>query len=131
VRGDSGATASLPAAPASSLPAPDDLQERIEALANDAPNQQDHDSGVQLAVQVVVGAANPIHALAVMERNVPAWWRAMRAGRARMKTLRYVVQDGDWIREPPEKQFRVYDPMDEVERKMGIDVKALAEAKKF
>jgi NADH:ubiquinone oxidoreductase subunit len=54
-----------------------------------------------MAVQAVISAANPEHALATMEANIPAWWRAMREGRVRLKPLRYVIMDRDWIREAP------------------------------
>lgn|GEM_PF-2556618 len=82
-------------------PAPPDTHRRIKALADTAPNQQDYRQGMQLAVQAVISAADPEDALAAMERNIPGWWEAMRAGRARLKPLRYVIVDGDWMREAP------------------------------
>ena len=106
--------------PASNLPAPDDTSERLEALAKDAPNQQDYQQGINAAAQAIISAGNPMLALGTMERNIPGWWAAMREGRVRMKPLRYVIQDGDWTREAPNppapKQSTRYDVMDEVRK---------------
>ncbi len=86
---------------AANKPTPPDLRTRIAKLAEAAPNQQNFRGGIDLAVQTVQSAADPAHALATMERTVPGWWDAMRDGRVRSKPLRYVVQDGDWMREAP------------------------------
>lgn len=83
-------------------PIPADFRQRIHLLADDAPDPQDYQAGVDLAVQLVMGSANPKTTLDLMEANVPAWWAAMRGGMARVKTFRYLVKDSDWMKRPRE-----------------------------
>jgi len=82
---------------------PSDLKKRILALAENAPNQQSFKGGVDLAIQTVLSSADPSRAIETMEHNIPGWWQAMRDGRAgvRSKCLRWLIQDGDWLREAP------------------------------
>ncbi len=82
---------------------PLDAEQRIRKLADDAPNPQDFETGVGLAVQELVSSANPEATLAAMEVNIPLWWTAMRDGRVRKKPLRFVIKDGDYLRLPPER----------------------------
>lgn len=81
---------------------PKDLEARIRALADTAPDQQDYLSGVQCATEAVRSAVHPERCLVAMEASIPLWYEAMRDGRARTKTLRYLIVDNDWTRRPRE-----------------------------
>lgn len=83
-------------------PLPEDAEQRIRAIADDAPDQQDYEFGVGQAVQHLISSANPETTLQAMEANIPAWWQAMRDGRARIKSMRYVIVDRDYLRKPRE-----------------------------
>jgi hypothetical protein len=102
-------TRALPISP--NLPPPEDLESRLIKIAEDAPNQQDYQKGVDLAAQTVISASDPIRALETMERTIPGWWLAMLEGRARSKCLRYVIQDGDWMRDPPAPKRSIMDDL--------------------
>jgi hypothetical protein len=84
--------------------APPDTERRIRALAEDQPNPQDFEAGIDRAVQEVLSSANPGKTLATLEENCPLWWRAMRESwpGVKLKPLRYVVQDRDYLRRPRE-----------------------------
>lgn len=85
---------------------PEDTETRIRQLANDQPNPQDFEPGINRAVQEVLSSANPLITLASMEENLPHWWAAMREGRVRSKPLGYVITDGDYLRKPPSNKRR-------------------------
>ncbi len=53
-------------------------------------------------MQHVTGAANPVKVLSDMEANIPLWWAAMRESTARMKPMRFVILDLDYLRKPRE-----------------------------
>lgn len=80
---------------------PDDTEQRIRKLADQQPNPQDFERGVNRAVQEVIGSGNPLVTIAAMESNLPRWWEAMREGRVKLKPLGYVIADGDYLRLPP------------------------------
>jgi hypothetical protein len=82
--------------------APPDTERRIRSLAESQPDPQDFDRGINRAVQEVAGSGNPAATLTAMEENLPAWWDAMRDGRAKVKPLSYVIADRDYIRRPRE-----------------------------
>lgn len=79
---------------------PDDTETQLRKIADDCPNQQDYQFGVDLAVQHVLSSANPETTLRAMTDNLPLWWAAMREGRARAKSMRYVIVDLDYLRVP-------------------------------
>lgn len=84
-------------------PIPQDAERRIRSLADVAPDQQDYERGVDMAIQHIVNSANPETTLVAMEANIPAWWEAMRDGRARTKPMRFVIVDLDYLRRPREQ----------------------------
>lgn len=81
-------------------PTPSNVEQRIRALADTQPDLQDYEPGISRAVQEIAGSANPDTTLRAMEENLPLWWAAMRDGRAKVKKLRYVIGDGDYLRQP-------------------------------
>jgi hypothetical protein len=95
--------ATAPSAPIPIRPEiPEAEESRIRKLAAKAPDPQDFELGIQIAVQELVGSVNPESTLAAMEENIPLWWNAMRDGRAKTKTLRWLIRDRDYLRRPRE-----------------------------
>ncbi len=102
--------------PAGNEPLPDDAEMRIRKLADDQPDPQEFETGVRLAIQELLSAVNPAKTLATMEANLPAWWEAMRDGRVRMKPMRWVIYERDYLRrprEPTERKAAARDPIAE------------------
>lgn len=91
-----------PLAPTPIKTIPPDAEQRIRRIADDAPDPQDYEIGVRLAVQELVSSVNPAKTLTAMEQAIPLWWSAMREGRARIKPLRFVITDRDYLRKPRE-----------------------------
>jgi hypothetical protein len=91
---------SLPV-PATNAKLPDRIEERVRILADSAPNQEGYEIGIRLAVQTLLSSEDPERALLTMERNIPAWFAAMTAGKARLKPLRFLIADKDWLRPAP------------------------------
>lgn len=77
-----------------------DAESKIRRLAEDCPDQQDFETGVDCAVRALMSSANPATTLRTMQDNLPLWWAAMREGRARTKPMRYVIVDKDYLRVP-------------------------------
>lgn len=94
--------APTPIRPTAIRPAAPDAEQRIRALAEQQPDLQDFEIGVNRAVQEIADSANPETTLRTLEENLPMWWAAMRDGRAKPKKLRYVISDGDYLRRPRE-----------------------------
>lgn len=88
------------AGPDSSFPS--DCEDRIRALADKCPDSQDYESGVQVGIEQVKSSMKPAALLRDMEANVPLWFEAMREGRARNKTFRYILIDRDYLKRPRE-----------------------------
>jgi hypothetical protein len=98
-------------------PPPDDTEQQIRQLADQQPNPQDFEMGINRAVQEVVSSANPEITMQAMRDNLPLWWDAMREGRVRMKPLSYVITDRDYLRKPPAIAMRqATDPITERQR---------------
>lgn len=92
------------------LPPPSNVQEEIRkhavveaiirGLANQQPDPQDFESGVDAAIREIMSSANPEITVRTMKENLPQWWDAMREGRARVKPMRFVIVDKDYLRVP-------------------------------
>lgn len=87
-------------------PVPPDAERRVRALAEAAPDQQDFERGIEFAVQQLISAANPESELAAMEANIPQWFEMQIAGKARLKCLRFLIADRDYLRPPRKPQQR-------------------------
>ncbi len=72
----------------------------IRGLANQQPDPQDFESGIDAAVREIMSSANPEVTVTTMQANLPLWWAAMRDGRARTKPMRFVIVDRDYLRVP-------------------------------
>ncbi len=90
---------------------PQDAETRIRKLADGCPNPQDFESGINAAIQEILSSANPAVTLRTMEQNLPAWWEAMSAGRVRVKPMRFVIVDRDYLRAPPGQPQKAGDSM--------------------
>lgn len=77
-----------------------DAESTIRRLAEDCPDQQDFETGVDCAVRALMSSANPATTLRTMQDNLPLWWAAMRSGNARVKPMRFVIVDKDYLRPP-------------------------------
>lgn len=75
----------------------------IRGLAAEQPNPQDFELGVSAAVREFLSSANPDITISTMQANLPLWWAAMREGTVRSKPMRFVIVDGDYMRQPPTK----------------------------
>jgi hypothetical protein len=84
------------------LPIDAEAEARVRKLADAAPDQQDYESGVKIAMDCLRSAMNPDAVLRDFELNIPLWWAAMRDGRARIKPLRFVIADKDYLKKPRE-----------------------------
>lgn len=91
--------------PIRTLPA--NYERRIRVLADQCPDQQDLQFGVDMAVQELLSAINPESTIAAMEENLPLWWEAMRNGRAKIKQFRWVIKDTEYLKKPREPTKRV------------------------
>lgn len=76
----------------------------IRGLANQQPDPQDFEAGVDAAIREILSSANPEITVKTMKENLPQWWEAMREGRARVKPMRYVIVDKDYLRIPKSSQ---------------------------
>lgn len=79
---------------------PIDVEAILRTIAEDCPDQQDFETGVDCAVRAILSSANPETTLRAMQDNLPLWWEAMRDGRARVKPMRFVIVDRDYLRVP-------------------------------
>lgn len=72
----------------------------IRGLAAGQPDPQDFELGISAAVREFLSSANPDITLAVMQEHLPLWWAAMKDGRARVKPMRFLIVDRDYLRKP-------------------------------
>ena len=78
-----------------------DVVDRIKKLAADAPDKQDLKAGINLALTLIAESPDWLETL---EIRIPLWFAAMRDGRARVKTLRYLIIDKDYLHEPAKQR---------------------------
>ncbi len=92
----------------------------IRSLAQDQPDPQDFEAGIDAAIREILSSANPEITVTTMQANIPLWWEAMRDGRARVKPMRFVIVDRDYLRTPKKAAGRTLkrrdDGLDEVFR---------------
>ncbi len=79
----------------------------VRGLANEQPDPQDFEAGVDAAIREILSSANPEITVKTMKENLPQWWAAMREGRARVKPMRFVIVDRDYLRVPAAKNGKV------------------------
>lgn len=81
---------------------PPKCEARIRAVAALSPDTQDLQNGIAKGVELVQDADDPAAVLRDLETNLPLWFAAMREGRARVKSLWFILADGDYMQKPRE-----------------------------